>query len=102
MNISRNTTILIPQQIQADFKSIFTIESFKEFCFDAKIKLTLAAPKHLKMNSILEYIWQSICHIKNSMIIHARVNETATHFALKYATVVFSFIPISTRRKMVF
>ena len=99
MNISENTTILIPQRIQADFGSIFTSEEFKKFCLDEKIKLTLAAPKHLEMNSILERTWQSICHIKNSMIIHARVDETATHFSLKYATEIFSVIPICTIRK---
>ena len=99
MNISGNTSILIPQQIQADFGSIFTSETFKQFCVNEKIKLTLAAPKHLEMNSILERTWQSLCQIKNSMIVHERVDETATHFSLKYATEVFSVIPIRTIRK---
>ena len=54
------------------------------------------------MNSILECTWQSICHIKNTLIVHARVEETCTHFALKTAAEVFSVVSIKTIWKTVY
>ena len=93
------TDISIPERIQADFGSIFTSKAFLDFCRKQNIKITLAAPKHLEMNSLLGRTWRSISHIKNTLIVHARVDETCTHFALKAATEIFSVIPIKTIRK---
>ena len=97
--IQEASEFLFTQRIQTDFGSAFTSDKFITFCRNNSITVTYAAPKHLEMNSILERTWQSICHIKNTLIVHARVDETCTHFALKAATDIFSVIPIRTLRK---
>ena len=50
------------------------------------------------MNSTLERTWQSICHLKNTFIVQARVDESCTHFALLHAIRVFCVLPICTIR----
>ena len=47
------TEIILTTRIQLDFGLIFTLEKFKQFCLLQKMLLTLAAPKHLKKNSLL-------------------------------------------------
>ena len=94
MQLKGKTNIYIPEQIQADYRSVLMSDLFRQFCLDSRIQLILAAPKHLEMNSILERTWQSLCCIKNSMLVYARIDETATQFALKYATEVFAVVHI--------
>ena len=50
------------------------------------------------MNSVLERTWQSLCHLKNSLIVQARVDKSCTHFALLHAIRIFCAIPICTLR----
>ena len=61
--------------------------------------MTSAAPKHLELNLLLERTWHSLCHNKNTLIVHVLVDDTCIHFALKTATDIFSVIPIRTLRK---
>ena len=82
------------QRIQTDFGSVFTSIKLMNFCRNNSITITYAAPKHLEMNLILKQTWQSICHIKITLIVHVPIDETCTHFALKAATDIFSVIPI--------
>ena len=51
------------------------------------------------MNSVFERTWQSLCNLKSSFIVHARFDESCTHFALLHAIQVFSIIPIRTFRR---
>ena len=51
------------------------------------------------MNSILERTYQSLCLMKNSLIVQARVDESFTHFVLIYACHIFASIPVKTLRK---
>ena len=90
---------LVPvSRIQSDYGSVFTSETFLTYTLNTNCHLTLAAPKHLEMNSVLERTWQSLCHLKNTFIVQARVDESCTHFALLHATRIFSVIPIRTLR----
>ena len=98
-NLKFNTEIHITNRIQADFGTVFTSSTFQQFCINNKFKLTLASPKHLEMNSILERTYQSIALIKNSLLVQARVDESFTYFGLRYACEIFSTIPIRTLRK---
>ena len=50
------------------------------------------------MNSIVERTWQSLVYLRNSLLVHARVDDSCTHFALKYACRIFSAIPIRNLR----
>ena len=62
-NLKFNTTIHLTDRLQSGFGSVFTSESFQNFCLDNKFKSTLAAPKHLEMNSIVERTFQSLTSI---------------------------------------
>ena len=63
-------------------------------CIKDGFQLTLAAAKHLAMNSIVERTWQSLVLLRNAFLVHARMDDSATHFALKYACEVFSVTPV--------
>ena len=99
LHIKKDTNVLLTDRIQSDFGSVFTSEKFQQYCLHNQLKLTLAAPKHLEMNSILERTFQSICLIKNTLIVQARVDESFTHFALLFACHIFSSVPVKTLRK---
>jgi len=93
-----NQTIHPTTRCQADFGTAFTSEIFQQFCDKNHYNLTLAAPTHQEMNSICERTWQSLQLLKNSFIVHARVDESCTHFALLYSCIIFSVIPVRTLR----
>ena len=94
-----NNDLVPTTRFQSDYGKIFTSEEFGKFTIDCNCALTLASPKHLEMNSIVERTWQSLCLLKNSFIVHARVDESCTHYALLHATKVFSVVPVRTLRK---
>ena len=98
-NQEKNSELTIMKRCQSDYGSVFTSTEFEEFCKNESFKHTMASPKHLEMNSILERTWQSLCLLKNSFLVQARVDESYTHFALLYACEIFSIIPIRTLRK---
>ena len=98
-NLKYNTEVHLTDRIQADYGTVFTSESCQNFCINNKFKLTLALPKYLEMNPILERTFQSLALIKNSLIVQARVDETFTYVALQYACEIFSIIPVRSLRK---
>ena len=85
-------------RLHTDFGSVFTSNAFSEMCSENNFNLTMANPKHLEMNSVLERTWQSILDLKNTFLVHARMGEMGTDFALQYACQVFSVIPVKTLR----
>ena len=95
----KNNDLFITERIQSDFGFVFASDAFHKYCLENRFKLTLAAPKHLEMNSILERTFQSLCLIKNSLIVQARVDESFTHFASMHACHIFACIPVKTLRK---
>ena len=99
LNYVGQTQIVLTKRIQADYGSVFTSEDFQKLCIDSNCRLTVAAPKHLEMNSIVERTWQSLNLIKNALIVHARVDETTSHFALLHAIEIFVRVTMRKLRK---
>ena len=58
------TTLSPITRIQADYGSTFTSKEFQQLCVESSFKLTLASPKHLEMNSVVECTCQSLCLLK--------------------------------------
>ena len=86
-------------RIHSDYGSISTSDEFTKNTLSHQRRLNLASSKHLEMNSVLERTWQSLCHLKNSFIVHAWVDESCTHFALLHTICIFSVIPICALRR---
>ena len=80
-------------RIHSDYVSVFMSNEFTKYALSHQCRLTLALPKHLEMNSVLDQTWQSLCHLKNSFIVHVQVDESCTHFALLYAIRLFQYVP---------
>ena len=88
-------SVIVPvSRLQSDYGSVFTSETFLTYALNNNSRLTLAAPKHLEMNSVFGRTWQSLCHLKNTFIVQARVDESCTHFTLLHSIRIFSAIPI--------
>ena len=62
-------------RIRADAGSEFTSGSFKDFCMEHNINLSLVAPKRLDNNHLAERSWQTIHKIAHSMLVHARLPD---------------------------
>ena len=62
-------------RLQSDYSPVFTPEEFLSYALQNSCKLTFASRKYSEMNSTLERTWQSLCHLKNTFIVQARVDE---------------------------
>ena len=81
--------------ISSDAGTQFTLTEFKEECQILRVRLTLAAPEHQEMNVQVEVTWRTLRTIAHSPMVHARVPENYTHFALMYTTDhIFPVLPI--------
>jgi urease alpha subunit len=89
---SKGATVSL-QYLRADAASYFTSSEFIEWGNTNNIKISLAAPHHQEMNSIVERQWQNMSQIMRSMLVHARLTNHFYHFAGKYAKDILNVLP---------
>jgi urease alpha subunit len=89
---SKGTTVSL-QYLRADAAPYFTSNKFIEWGNSNNIKITIAAPHHQEMNSVVERQWQNISQIMRSILVHARLSNHFYHFAGKYAKDILNVLP---------
>ena len=97
--IHDKTEFKFTHRMPTDYGSVFTSEKFISFCRNNNVTVTYAALKYLGLNSLLEQTWQSLCYIMNTLIVHARVDESCTDCVLKAVTSIFSVVLIQTLQR---
>ena len=58
-------------KVKADAGSQFSLESFKTFCCEQGLSLSLAAHQKQSQNHFAKWAWQAIHNMAHSMIVHA-------------------------------
>jgi transposase InsO family protein len=81
-------------RIRADSGTQFTSQEFKEHCWQAGIKLSLAAPKKQYQNHLAERSWQTINAMARGLLVHARLPDSFMFHALVYSCHIFNVLPI--------
>ena len=82
------------ERIKTDAGTQFVSEDFRQHCLQHQISLSIAAPKHQEQNTIAERTWQSVAAIMRKILLHARLPETFSFFAVTYAAHIFNVLPI--------
>ena len=80
--------------IKTDAGTQFVSDDFRQHCLQHKIDLSIAAPKHQEQNALAERTWQSVAAIMRKILLHARLPETFSYFAVTYAAHIFNVLPI--------
>jgi hypothetical protein len=81
------------QYLRADAASYFNSQEFIEWGNKNNIKISIAAPHHQEMNSIVERQWQTMSEIIRAILVHARLSNHFYHFAAKYAKDIINVLP---------
>jgi len=90
--VSKGATVSL-QYIRADAASYFTSKEFIEWGNTNNIKISIAAPHHQEMNSVVELQWQNMSQIMRAQLIHARLTNHFYHFAGNYAKDILNVLP---------
>lgn len=88
--IGRTTKI---QYFRLDAGSYFTSAPFAQWCREHNIHVSIAAPHHQEMNSIVERQWQTISQLSRVCMVHARLPVSYFHFATLYAVAIINVMP---------
>jgi hypothetical protein len=90
--LSKGATVSL-QYIRADAASYFTSREFIEWGNTNNTKISIAAPNHQEMNSIVERQWQNMSQIMRAILIHARLSNHFYHYAGQYAADILNVLP---------
>jgi hypothetical protein len=89
---SKGATVSL-QYLRADAAPYFTSNEFIEWGNTNNIKISIAAPHHQEMNSVVERQWQNMSQIMRAILVHARLSNHFYHFAGKYAKDILNVLP---------
>jgi hypothetical protein len=89
---SKDATVSL-QYLRADAAPYFTSNEFIEWGNTNNIKISIAAPHHQEMNSVVERQWQNMNQIMRMLLVHARLSNHFNHFAGKYAKDILNILP---------
>jgi hypothetical protein len=89
---SKGATVKL-QYLRADAGSYFTSNEFIDWGNTNNIKISIAAPHHQEMNSVVERQWQTMSQIMRAILVHARLSNHFYHFAAKYAKDILNVLP---------
>lgn len=90
--VSKGATVSL-QYIRADAASYFTSREFIAWGIANNTKISIAAPNHQEMNSIVERQWQNMNQIMRAILIHARLSNHFYHYAGQYAADILNVLP---------
>ena len=79
--------------LRADAAPYFTSNEFIDWGNANAVKISLAAPHHQEMNSVVERQWQTISQIMRAILVHARLPNHFYHFVDKYAKNIVNVLP---------
>jgi hypothetical protein len=92
-NTRTNGVEVKSQYLRADAGSYFASNEFIDWGNANNVKISIAAPHHQEMNSVVEQQWQTMSQIIRSILVHARLSNHFYHFAAKYAKDILNVLP---------
>ena len=78
------------EYIRGDADSAFRSAEFQTWSVDNNINITIAAPKHQEMNSIVERAWATMDTMARTMCVHARLGNHFFGLSRRHASYILN------------